>query len=376
MRRRGFPHGMPARAGTMRAPLAGAAGPHRPIADAMGPSLSPSGREVLASVSTLILCGCDTVQSAAGNDGREAALTSELFAIFLVVTGIVYAIVLLFLIWAVFRRGGRRRDGAPDEGASREGGLRTLLLLWVAGTGVILAGLTIATWVYDRRLARAADMPPLEIEIVARQWWWDVRYLDRRADRIFRTANELHLPAGVPVRITLKSNDVIHSFWVPNLAGKQDLIPGRVTQVVLQPIRQGRYRGQCAEFCGLQHARMALDVTVESPSAFAAWSAAQLQPARPPASPLARAGQAIVTGRQCASCHAIAGTPASAQIAPDLTHFASRRSIAAGTLPMRRDAIAAWIADPQAAKPGNNMPKVPLSQSELRAVTAYLESLR
>lgn len=340
----------------------------------------PARRErnslVWMSMFSLLLAGCDTVQSAAGNDGREAALTSELFAIFLIVAGIVYAIVLLFLLWALVRRKGLRQDGGPDLGVSSESGLRTGLVTWVIGSAVILAGLTIATWAYDRRLARAADMPPLEIEIVARQWWWDVRYLDRRADRIFRTANELHLPAGVPVRITLKSNDVIHSFWVPNLAGKQDLIPGRISQIVLQPIREGSYRGQCAEFCGLQHAHMALDVTVESPSRFAAWSAAQLQPARPPDSPLARAGQAIVTGRQCASCHAIAGTPASAQIAPDLTHFASRRSIAAGTLPMQRDAIAAWIADPQSAKPGNNMPKVPLSRAELRAVAAYLESLR
>ena len=324
----------------------------------------------------LLLAGCDTVQSAAGNDGREAALTSELFLIFLAVAVAVYAIVLLFLAAAVLRRGGRRQDGAPDDGVSREGGLGKLLVAWAAGSALILVALTVSTWVYDRRLTQAADVPPLEIEIIARQWWWDVRYLDRRADRIFRTANELHLPVGVPVRITLKSSDVIHSFWVPNLAGKQDLIPGRVSQIMLHPLRIGSYRGQCAEFCGLQHARMALDVTVESPSAFARWSARQLQPAAAPTTPQARAGLAIVTGRQCASCHMIAGTSASAQVAPDLTHFASRRSIAAGTLPMRRDAIRAWVRDPQVAKPGNNMPIVRLSEAELDSVTAYLETLR
>jgi cytochrome c oxidase subunit 2 len=126
----------------------------------------------------------------------------------------------------------------------------------------------------------------------------------------------------------------------------------------------------------MQHAKMALDVTVESPAAFAAWRAASLRPAAAPTNAAAQAGQAIVTGRQCASCHAIAGTPASGQVAPDLTHFASRRTIAAGALPMNRDNLAAWIADPQAPKPGNNMPKVPLSPSELEAVVAYLETLK
>jgi cytochrome c oxidase subunit 2 len=212
--------------------------------------------------------------------------------------------------------------------------------------------------------------------VTARQWWWDVRYADDDASRIFRTANELHLPAGVPVHITLRSNDVIHSFWIPNLAGKQDMIPGRDSDLSVRPLREGVFRAQCAEFCGLQHARMALDVTVESPAAFAAWREAQLRPAAAAGSGAAAAGQAIVTGRQCASCHMIAGTPASGQVAPDLTHFASRRTIAAGTLEMNRANIAGWIADPQAHKPGNNMPKVPLGPAELEAVVAYLETLR
>jgi cytochrome c oxidase subunit II len=310
----------------------------------------------------------DTLQSAAGRDGQQSALVSELFAIFLVVTSIFFVAVMIFLIWAVARRG---RDKA-----SRERGLRRLLVGWVGLIALSLAGLTVATWIYDRDLARAAETPALEIEVTARQWWWDVRYADDDADRIFRTANELHLPAGVPVHITLRSNDVIHSFWIPNLAGKQDMIPGRDADLSIRPLREGVFRAQCAEFCGLQHARMALYVTVESPAAFAAWREAQLRPAAAPGSGAAAAGQAIVTGRQCASCHMIAGTPASGQIAPDLTHFASRRTIAAGTLKMNRDNIAAWIADPQAHKPGNNMPKVPLGRAELDAVVAYLETLR
>ena len=309
----------------------------------------------------------DTIQSVAGNDGQQSALVSGLFAIFLIVAATVYVAVIIFLLWAILRR---RREG------SREGTLRTVLIGWVGVTALILAGLTIATWLYDRELAFAADTPALEIEITANQWWWDVRYADDEASEIFRTANELHLPVGVPAHITLRSNDVIHSFWVPNLAGKQDMIPGREADISITPLREGVYRSQCAEFCGLQHARMALDVTVDSRAAFAAWRAAQLQPAAAPATAQAQLGQAIVTGRQCAACHSIAGTAASGQVAPDLTHFASRRTIAAGTLPMSRASIAAWVADPQAPKPGNNMPKVPLNPQELAAVTAYLESLR
>ncbi|HEX8621496.1 MAG TPA: cytochrome c oxidase subunit II [Allosphingosinicella sp.] len=311
----------------------------------------------------------DTFQSAAGNDGQQSALVSELFAIFLAVTALFFVAVMIFLIWAILRR----RRG---EGESREPALRRLLVGWVGLISLTLAGLTLATWLYDRGLARAAATPALEIEVTANQWWWDVRYADDDANWIFRTANELHLPAGVPAHITLRSNDVIHSFWVPNLAGKQDMIPGREADISIRPLRRGVYRAQCAEFCGLQHARMALDVTVESPADFIAWRAAALKPAAAPVGGSAQAGQAIVTGRQCASCHSIAGTPASGQVAPDLTHFASRRTIAAGTLPMSRANIAAWIADPQAVKPGNNMPKVPLTPAELAAVTAYLETLK
>ncbi len=323
-----------------------------------------------------MLAGCDTVQSATGGDARQAEIFANLFTIFLVVTAIVYLIVIAFLIAAIGRRRGRRQDGLPDQGESREPVLQTLLIGWVVVIALILTGLTVASWVADRGLDDAAAAPQLEIEIVGNQWWWEVRYLDADPSRIVHTANELHLPAGVPVRIRLKSNDVIHSFWIPNLAGKRDLIPGRTAELSVRPTRPGLYRGQCAEFCGLQHAHMALDVTVESPADFIAWRNRQLAPAASPSNALAAAGQAYVTSRECASCHNIAGTPASGQVAPDLTHFASRRSIAAGTFPMTRGHLYAWIADPQSAKPGNNMPYVGLEPNELHAIVAYLETLR
>jgi cytochrome c oxidase subunit 2 len=323
-----------------------------------------------------LLAGCHTVQSATGSDGRHGEIFTGLFWFFVLVTGAVYFFVFGFLVWSIFRRRGRRQDGLPDDGESREPSLRTTLLGWSGAIALILAGLSVASWLADRRMARAAEAPVLDIEIVANQWWWEVRYLNHDPSRIIRTANELHLPAGVTAHITLKSNDVIHSFWVPNLAGKQDLIPGRVTEITLRPLREGLYRGQCAEFCGLQHAHMAFDVTVESPAAFAAWQQRQSLPAPPPATALARAGYAYVTTRECAACHNISGTPASGQIAPDLTHLASRRSIGAGTFPMSRGHLYAWLADPQTAKPGNNMPYVGLEPDELHAIVAYLETLR
>jgi cytochrome c oxidase subunit 2 len=164
--------------------------------------------------------------------------------------------------------------------------------------------------------------------------------------------------------------------WIPNLAGKQDLIPGRQADLVLHPLRTGVFRAQCAEFCGMQHAKMALDVTVESPADFQRWYEAQLRAPVPPASGLALTGYALFQTRQCASCHAVEGTPASGSVAPDLSHVASRRTIAAGTLATTHANLVKWIRDPQKPKAGNNMPKVPLTPAELAAVTAYVETLR
>ena len=330
----------------------------------------------LLALASLPLAACDTVQSATGGDGREGEIFITLFWGFVVVLTLIYLVVFAFLVAAILRRRGSRQDGLTEPGESREGMLKTVLIGWTGIIALILAGLAVASWAADRGMARAADSPALEIEVVANQWWWEVRYMSPEPSRIIRTANELHLPVGVPVRITLKSNDVIHSFWIPNLAGKQDLIPGRINDISLRPLHEGYYRGQCAEFCGLQHAHMGLDVTVESPAEFARWQQRQGQLPPAPRTPLQQAGYAYVTTRECASCHNISGTPATGQIAPDLTHLASRRSIAAGTFPMSRGHLYAWIADPQTAKPGNNMPYVGLEPEELHAIVAYLETLR
>jgi cytochrome c oxidase subunit 2 len=163
---------------------------------------------------------------------------------------------------------------------------------------------------------------------------------------------------------------------VPSLAGKQDLIPGRVNDLTITPQRVGIYRGQCAEFCGAQHAKMALIVDVDSYADFIKWWEHQLQPARAPTTPQAQAGYDFVTGRNCSACHSIAGTPANGTVGPDLTHLASRRSIAAGSLPMGEGNLYGWVADPQSIKPGNHMPTIGLEPNELHAVVAYLETLK
>ena len=324
----------------------------------------------------MLLSGCTGVQSMVGGGGFHSEQFGGLFSLFLWVSGIFYLLVIGFLIAAAVRKRGKAQDGHEDKGESNERGLGTTLAAWAGLIVLGLAVLTLASYVADADSAAARPGKAVKVEIVANQWWWDIRYQDPTQSDQVRTANELHLPAGVPVHIRLKSNDVIHSFWVPRLAGKQDLIPGRINDILLIAKRPGLYRGQCAEFCGVQHAHMALDVVVESPAQFERWLLAGLAPGKPPANPLQRAGYDYFMTRECSTCHRIAGTPANGQVAPDLTHLASRRSIAAGTFPMTRGHLYAWVADPQGAKPGNNMPYIGLESQELHSVVAYLEALK
>lgn len=326
----------------------------------------------------LALGGCQGYQTALGGDAAESSNFLTLFAIFMAVCTIMYLLVVGALSVGLWRG---RRAGEPltvERGTHHESAplFGTALVGWVGLMAVGLVGLAIASFFTDRSNAAAAQRPGVIINVTANQWWWDVQYMTREASMMIRTANEIHLPVGVPAEITLQSNDVIHSLWVPNLAGKQDLIPGRVTDVQILPRKVGTYRGQCAEFCGVQHAHMALDVTVESKADFEKWVAAQHRAALAPMTPLERAGYRYFVTRQCSSCHNVSGTLANGQVAPDLTHFASRRSIAAGTLPMNTGNLYGWVADPQGQKPGNNMPTIPLKPAELHALVAYLERLK
>jgi cytochrome c oxidase subunit 2 len=286
------------------------------------------------------------------------------------VCGLAYLIVLVFLLLALLRR---RRDG--DE-AREERRLSTSLALWSVFIVLGLFGLTVASFMTDRALVRAAPEPQLSVKITGRQWWWEIEYAHADASQRVRTANELHLPVNAQVHLELASADVVHSFWVPNLHGKRDLIPGRINEIRLSPTQTGVFRGQCAEFCGYQHANMALDVVVESADDFERWRARQLASAPAPQDSRAQTGQRVFMDSACSVCHAISGTPAFGQLGPDLTHVASRRSLAAGALANTPENLRRWLANPQQVKPGNHMPLVALDPNQLDTLTAYLGSLQ
>lgn len=246
----------------------------------------------------------------------------------------------------------------------------------VAATVLILLVVMIQAIVVSRETSAHEPYGEVAIEVTGLQWWWHVRYLHERPDQQFATANEVHIPVGEPVLVKLRSADVIHSFWVPNLQGKVDMIPGRENALRITADRPGRWRGQCAEFCGLQHAKMAFWVVAHEPEDFAAWRAAQLAPAAVPRDSLAAQGERVFTRTQCAYCHTVRGTLAGGRTGPDLTHFGSRLTIGAGSLPNNRGNLSGWVLNPQSIKPGALMPATPLDGPSMRALVAYLESLQ
>jgi cytochrome c oxidase subunit 2 len=254
---------------------------------------------------------------------------------------------------------------------------RNVVISAVTITVIILFVFLIASYSAGRSMtAELEHKNGLNIELTGHQWWWEVRYDDVDASNIFTTANEIHIPVGVPVTFSLKAADVIHSFWVPNLAGKKDLIPGKSNTIWLQADKPGVYRGQCAEYCGLQHARMALWIVAEPQEQFNAWRQNQTQTSTTPASDSQKRGQQVFLTSTCVMCHAINGTPAGSNIGPNLTHVASRNMIAAATLVNTREHLAQWIKDSQQYKPGNKMPQNNLSDADLQSLVDYLQSLK
>jgi cytochrome c oxidase subunit 2 len=311
-----------------------------------------------------VLSGCSGVQSALDPAADAAGHLRLLILSFTLICGLVWLLVMVMLGWALLRR----RPAATDAATQRR--LTIAVSACVAATVVIVAGLTTLSFLATRTLGSGEG--ELEVVAVGQQWWWQFLYPEAG----FQTANELHIPVGQTVRIRLESPDVIHSFWVPSLSGKVDMIPGRTNALTLRAERPGIYRGQCAEFCGLQHSHMAFTVVAEDPAAYARWVADQARPARPPETPEAEAGRAVFLAKPCAACHTVRGTEAVGTTGPDLTHVGSRQTIAAGLLETTRGTLAAWTADPQTLKPGTTMPLVPLTSDELRQVSAYLESLK
>jgi cytochrome c oxidase subunit 2 len=241
---------------------------------------------------------------------------------------------------------------------------------------VILFGLLVASVWAGRAVTSLHASSAVTINVIGHQWWWEIEYEDAVAARRMLTANEIHIPVNRPVVLKVTSRDVIHSFWAPNLLGKRDLIPGYTTAIWLQADRPGIFRGQCAEFCGLQHAHMAFDIVSEPDAAFLRWLDGMRQPASDPHGEIERRGRAVFMTARCAACHTIRGTDAHGQVAPDLTHLATRSTLGAGTLPNTPEHLDAWVRDPQASKPGNQMPPNPLAPDDLQALLAYLRTLR
>jgi cytochrome c oxidase subunit 2 len=349
--------------------------------------MRPKGAALKSTIVTatyLALAGCRGAQTMLDPAADQARHIGDLWHVMLVVCGVMYLLVLGFLAWALLRvrrgaRNGGRSMASPAGPVAGHTAAEPVLERGLGGWAtLIVAGLILlvtVSFLVDRSLADVGP-DPLQVKVTAHQWWWEVEYKAQGADPQVVTANELHLPLNRPAVLELASADVIHSFWAPNLSGKTDLIPGRVNYVALTPRRLGPFRGQCAEFCGLEHAKMAFDVTVETPEAFAAWRAQQLKVAQPPTDPAAQHGKQVFETKSCALCHTIQGTDAGASNGPDLTHLMSRSHLAAGARPMSRGDLAAWIADPQGVKPGTPMPRVPMSGSDLNDVVSYLETLK
>lgn len=310
------------------------------------------------------------IQSALDPAGVQAARIETLYWVQFWVCAAVFVLVVGALMMAV-RRGRSQLPDRPGEAT-----LTRSVTLATGATVVILIGLLFASVATGRAVGSLSSPQPVAVDITGYQWWWKIEYVYPRPDLRIITANELHLPVGRPIAISLRAADVIHSFWVPNLHGKTDLVPGRVNTTWIQIDRPGVYRGQCAEYCGLQHAHMALTVIAESSDDYERWIRGQRQLAPAPSTPELAHGLALVESGPCAMCHAIRGTTAGGRTAPDLTHFATRSTIAAGTVPNSRGYLGGWIADPQHLKPGAKMPATGLSSDELQAVIAYLESLR
>jgi cytochrome c oxidase subunit 2 len=313
--------------------------------------------------------------------GPQAGSIGQLWDVFLVVSVIVWVIVVVAQHVATFhavRR--RRRDGDDRPGHVDPAQARRLTRAVIVATGVTIAALLallVATLFTANSLAALDDdAAALTIKVTAHQWWWQLDYEPGSPALAASTANELHIPVGRAIRLELTSADVIHSFWVPSLHGKRDLIPARTNLLVLRADHPGVYRGQCAEFCGLQHANMAIRIIAEPPDEFARWLARERADAPAELPEPALHGREVFMASACAICHQIRGSHAGGRLGPDLTHVAGRTTLAAGAIPNLRGPLGGWILDPQAIKPGTQMPPTRLAGDDLRALLAYLEVLQ
>ncbi len=334
---------------------------------------SPLAPAVLAAAAIAGVAACQAPMSVFTGGGDGGRRISALAWFLVIAAAVVYVAVMALFLVAM----SRHRDRDPAAVDLSEPG--TGFIVWGGGVmpAIVLTVVFVVGLAAMGRFPASASPNAPHFTVTGHQWWWQVDYDDPAGPGRFTTANELHVPVGETVRIRLVSADVIHSFWVPGLQGKIDLIPGDTNEIRIHAEKPGTYRGQCAEFCGMQHANMAFTVVADSPARYAAWIAAQQAPAKEPVDSMTALGRELVTGGPCALCHTLRGTNARGQVAPDLTHVGSRLTIAAGTLPNNLGTMEAWVANAQSIKPGAKMPTITqFSGVELRAIAQYLESVK
>ena len=322
------------------------------------------------------LAGCSpTPLNYLDSDGTIAKSIQTLGWGLIAISVVTTLIITALLLTALFRRRPPAPPGHADAVTRTAGGLAVIYVGTVVSSVVLLVS---AVWMISVTAAviRPVQETVFTIQVIGHQWWWEFRYLNAKKQQSFVTANELRLPAGKPVRLELTSADVIHSFWLPRLAGKTDLIPGQMNVTWIEAPNPGEYRGQCAEFCGAQHASMLLKAVVEPQDAFEAWWQQQLRPSEPPAGVPAAHGKQVFM-RACADCHTVVGTQAKGTFGPDLTHLMVRGQIGANLYPNSRAYLAGWIADAPSLKPGVRMPAMvhEVSGRELQALLSYVETL-
>jgi cytochrome c oxidase subunit 2 len=330
---------------------------------------------------SLSLTGCAGSQSALDPGGPQASRISSLWWLFFGICAVVYLIVIALTLWPAGLRNSKipiREDAPvlkPDEQRNRR--FTIVVATGVGITASIVFALSLTDFFTQRALGLlAGEKNPLRIRVTGQQWWWRIEYQNGAASNSVTAANEFHIPVGRAVQLELQSSDVIHSFWVPNLHGKRDLVTGHPTKIWIKADHPGRFEGQCAEFCGLQHAKMRLIVVAEPQDAFDGWYKAQLQTAAIPSNDEQKRGYTVFMSRTCIMCHNISGTPASGQVGPDLSHLADRSRIAGAYLQNNLTNLESWISNAQHIKAGSRMPSHDLRKDELHFLVAYLQSLK
>ncbi|HEX6815254.1 MAG TPA: cytochrome c oxidase subunit II [Gemmatimonadaceae bacterium] len=328
---------------------------------------------VVLALGTCGLAGCGPLNVLARDGVTGSSETSLGWFLVIVACAVVLIVTVLVLAAWARSRGRTTRDDAVFTGSPG--------MPWITWGGIVIPAIVlVAAFLFTigtlDAVAAPQRAPAATIQVIGHQWWWEVRYEGAGPSQAVVTANEIHVPVGEPVRLELTTNDVIHSFWVPELAGKTDLIPGQTNTTWIEARHAGVFGGTCGEYCGAQHAHMQLRVIAEPPGQFQQWLTDQRVPAPPAADPAAAEGLRVFMTSGCANCHTIRGTGAGGAVGPDLTHIASRTTIAAGALPNTQANLMGWIVGAPIIKPGSDMPAIPVPSRELQSLAAYLETLK